>query len=72
MYKRQPVNVEVKGNEHFVKDYELYTKSVVLSETKNGKEVRWKNLDKVWTLLGDEAAFKKYVRDEVSAYLKGK
>jgi len=55
-----------------VKDYELYTKSVVLSETKNGKEVRWKNLDKVWTLLGDEAAFKKYVRDEVSAYLKSK
>lgn len=68
----RPVNVEVKGNEHFVKDYKLYTKSVVLSETKNGKEARWKNLDKVWTLLGDEAAFKKYVRDEVSAYLKSK
>lgn len=68
----RPVNVEVKGNEHFVKDYKLYTRSVVLSETKNGKEVRWKNLDRVWTLLGDEAAFKKYVRDEVSAYLKSK
>lgn len=65
------VNVDVKGNEHYMKDYKLYTKSVVLSDTKNGKETRYKNLDKVWNLLGNEAAFRKYVRDEVSAYLKG-
>ena len=65
------VNVETRGNEHYMKDYKLFTKSVVLSDTRNGKETRWKNLDKVWTLLHDEAAFKTYVRDEVAAYLKG-
>jgi hypothetical protein len=31
--------------------------------------VRWKRLDKVWDLIGDQQAFEKYVRDEVRAYL---
>jgi hypothetical protein len=64
------VNVETAGNEHFMKDYKLYTKSVVLSDVRNGKEAKFKNLDKVWTLLRDESAFKTYVRDEVKASLK--
>ncbi|HEY3414117.1 MAG TPA: nitrophenyl compound nitroreductase subunit ArsF family protein [Armatimonadota bacterium] len=66
------VNVETAGNEHYMKDYKLFTKSVVLSDVRNGKEAKWKNLDKVWTLLRDEAAFKSYVRDEVKASLKAK
>lgn len=66
------VNVETAGNEHFMKDYKLFTKSVVLSDMRNGKEANWKNLDKVWTLLRDETAFKNYVRDTVKASLKAK
>jgi hypothetical protein len=66
------VNVETSGNEHYMKDYKLFTKSVVLSDVRNGKEVKWNNLAKVWTLLGDEAAFKTYVRDEVKASLTAK
>ena len=42
------VNIENKGNEHFVNDYQLYTKSLVLSFTKEGEEIRSKNLDKIW------------------------
>ena len=30
------VNVEGKGNEHYMNDYQLYTKSLVLSLTKDG------------------------------------
>ena len=40
----KPVNVNTQGNEHYTTDYQLYTKSVVLSELVNGKERRWKNL----------------------------
>jgi hypothetical protein len=65
------VNVDVKGNEHYAKEYQLYTKSVILSDVKGGKETRWKNLGLVWSYMGDEARFKSYVRDEVAAYLKG-
>ncbi len=63
------VNVEVKGNEHFVKDYSLYTKSLVLVNEVRGKPAEWKNLEKVWQLLQDKDKFLRYVRDEARAYL---
>ena len=64
------LNVEEPKNEHFVEDYQLYTKSVVVSEIRDGKEVRWKRLDKVWDYLDDQQAFMKYVDEEVRGYLK--
>jgi len=64
------LNVDEPKNAHFVEEYQLYTKSVVVSEMKDGKQVRWKRLDKVWDYLGDQQAFMKYVDDEVRAYLK--
>ncbi|MEW5764356.1 MAG: nitrophenyl compound nitroreductase subunit ArsF family protein [Acidobacteriota bacterium] len=64
------LNVEEPDNAHFVDDYGLFTKSVVVSEILDGKEVRWKRLDKVWDYLGDSQAFVKYVDDEVREYLK--
>jgi len=65
------VNVEEPGNTHFVKDYQLYTKSLVIVDTRDSKQVRWKNLEKVWELLGDKDGFIKYVQDEVREYLGG-
>ena len=66
------INVDEKPNQHYLKDYKLYTKSVIVSDVAKGKETRWKNLDKVWNLVGDEAKFKDYIRAEVAAHLKGK
>lgn len=63
------VNVDEKENKHFLKDYALYTKSVVVSEEINGKQERWKNLPKIWELLGDKPAFLFYVQEETEAYL---
>jgi len=65
------INVEEKGNEHFAKDYKLYTKSVIVSDVKDGKEITWKNLDKVWTLLRDQNKFIDYIQTEVKTSLKG-
>ncbi|MBU9888987.1 MAG: hypothetical protein KTQ49_03855 [Candidatus Omnitrophica bacterium] len=66
----QIVNVENKGNEHYVKDYELYTKALILSYVKDGKEVRSKNLDKIWEYVRNKERYENYVRDEVAAFLK--
>jgi hypothetical protein len=65
----QVVNVEVKGNEHYVKDYGLYTKSLVLVNEVRGKPAQWKNLEKVWQLLQDKPAFLRYVQGEARTYL---
>lgn len=64
------VNIESKGNEHYVNDYQLYTKSIVLSLTKDGKEIRSKNLDKIWEYVGNKERYENYVRDEIAALLK--
>jgi len=61
------VNTDEPGNEHYVDDYQLYTKSLVLSHVEGGKQTKWKNLDKVWELLGDKDGFMKYVQDEIKA-----
>ncbi|HET9951141.1 MAG TPA: nitrophenyl compound nitroreductase subunit ArsF family protein [Candidatus Eisenbacteria bacterium] len=63
------VDVEVKGNEHFVEEYGLYTKSLVLVNEIRGKRSQWKNLEKVWQLLQDKEAFMRYVQDETRPYL---
>lgn len=63
------VNVDTKGNEHFMTDYKLYTKSVVLVHQVGGKTTEWKNLPKVWELLTDKPAFHAYVQGEVRGYL---
>lgn len=64
------VNLDGEGNFHYVKDYNLYTKSVILSEMTGGEEVRWKNLAKVWELLRNEAGFRRYVRAEVRDFME--
>jgi hypothetical protein len=66
------VNVDDKGNEHYSTDYKLYTKSVIVSTLKDGKESSWKNLDQIWTLVGDQTQYMEYIRKEVRACLEGK
>lgn len=65
------VDVEIPANKHYIKDYGLYTKSVIISEVKNGKEVRWKNLDQIWRKLGNKTEFSNYINQETRDFMKG-
>ena len=65
------INVEEKRNEHFINDYQLYTKQLVVSEVEDGKEIRYKNLEKIWEYVRDKEKFFDYVISEIRAYLKG-
>jgi|WetSurMetagenome_2_1015567.scaffolds.fasta_scaffold471173_2 hypothetical protein len=66
------VNTDEDANEHFVEDYGLYTKAVILSKVIDGKEVAWKNLDKIWDLVGDKEAYLKYIQTETADFIQGK
>ena len=63
------VNVEDSENRHFITDFELVTKSVVLARMRDGEMTEWVNLDKIWDLAADKTAFTAYIRDNVQAYL---
>lgn len=65
------INIEEPQNRHFVDDYRLHTKSIVLSKIQAGKQTEWKNLDKIWELLTDKEEFTRYVAAEAEQYLTG-
>lgn len=58
------IDMEKSENSAMIKKYNLYTKSVVVSKFKNGKE-QWKNLDKIWVKVGNEKDFKTYIITEI-------
>ncbi len=64
------INVEDKGNEHYGKDYQLYTKSLILSLVEDGKQIKWKNMDKIWEYVGNKQRFIDYVKSGVADFLK--
>lgn len=66
------LNVEEPANRHFIKDYQLYTRSVVLASYQGDKQLKWKNLDKVWELVGDKGQFTRYVQGEVKTFLESR
>jgi hypothetical protein len=63
------VNYENPENKHFLQDYKLVSKSLILVNVVNGKQTEWTNLKLVWQLTGRKDAFLNYVRKEVRSYL---
>lgn len=66
------VNLDEAGNEHFIRDYRLDSKSVVVQKFSGNKSLAWRKLDKVWRLLGDKDAFTDYVAEETRGFLDEK
>ncbi len=63
------VNVQLPENRHFIQDYRLSTKSLVLVRMKEGNQLEWTNMSRVWELTGDHAAFLRYVQQGIRSYL---
>ena len=63
------INFEEPGNETFVQDYLLTGSTLIVAAQGQDAPERWKKLDKVWELYGNQTAFDQYLRTEVAAYL---
>ncbi|HUU93132.1 MAG TPA: nitrophenyl compound nitroreductase subunit ArsF family protein [Phycisphaerae bacterium] len=63
------VNTDEPGNKHFLDDYQLAAKAVVVSVRRGGKEVKWKNMEDIWFQVGVKDDFLAYIRTEVAAAL---
>jgi hypothetical protein len=64
------VNVQSPENRHFVQDYQLFTKSLVLVLIKEGQQREYKVLNDTWELVGDKPAMQSYVEKEVRGFLR--
>jgi hypothetical protein len=66
------VNIEEAGNEHYVQDYQMTLRSVVLVRYEGSKQGDWKRLDEVWKLVGNRDEFIRLVREQTTNLLQGK
>lgn len=63
------VNYDQDENKHYIDDYKLYTKALIVSRMRDTVEVEWVNLEKIWSLVGDKDDYLKYVQSEVRDYM---
>lgn len=61
----QTLNIDRPENQHFISDYELSFKTVVVSHTDPEGKLHWTKLDKVWQLTTDPDAFHTLIETEV-------
>jgi hypothetical protein len=59
------IDVGEPANSHYIQDYWLNSKSVVIQKFINEKPLKWRLLDKVWQLLGSKDTFVNYVTSEI-------
>jgi hypothetical protein len=63
------VNWDREENAHYIDDYQLFTKSLILSRVNGEKETAWVNLDSIWQYVGDKDKFIKYVQAHTRAFI---
>ena len=56
-------------NEPLVRKYGLDGPALILSEWADGKERRWRDLDRIWELIDTPDAYRKYVRSAIASRL---
>lgn len=61
------VNIDKPENKRYIKKYQLYMSTLVLSKIKNGSENKFKILDKIWDFDSKEKMYK-YLKDELRKY----
>ncbi len=69
--KWQVINFDEPENKHYIKDYDLAEKSLVLSRIEDGKEVEWKNVEEFWDFdEGQKNEFVAFTKGLIEDYLK--
>ena len=63
------LNYEQPAGESLQKKFEVIAPVVVLARMKDGQMGEWKRLDRVWLLVDEEPAFRKYIHAEIAAML---
>jgi hypothetical protein len=66
-----PINLDLTENEHFIDDFQLAARTVVLQRVVNGETKDYVNLTRVWELVRDKEAFITYVQEETGKFING-
>jgi thiol-disulfide isomerase/thioredoxin len=64
------IDFQDKKNAALTKGYGISGPTLIVAKVVGKKVKEFKNLQDIWTHVGDKPAFLKYVRENVAAYLK--
>ena len=62
-------NTDKSENEHFIKDFQLTNRSVVLVQNRGNKLEKWENLDRIWLLVRKKEVFQSYINEEIRGFM---
>jgi len=62
------VDLDDPEHEHFVTDFDLFSKSIVLVEYRDGEQIRWNNLTEIWDRVFEKKGFLEYIRAETQGF----
>ena len=65
----QTINIDREDNKHYIEDYDLAFKTVVVARQSQEAAMDWEKLDDVWNLLNAPADFAVYVSSAVTKKL---
>ena len=66
-----PVNLELTENEHYIDDFQLAARTVVIERVVGGERRDYLNLHRVWELVGNKEAYVAYVQEETEKFMNG-
>ena len=64
------INFDEPENRHYLQDYQLLYRALVIVLYRDGKQVKYKNLEKIWQHKGNETDFSNYVKTEIETMLQ--
>ncbi len=64
------IDFQQTENEHFAEKYKFESQELILSKKVNGKEVKWKKLDKIWDFSSNYSKYEKYIKKEIEKFSK--
>jgi len=63
------VNIETDQTRHFVEDFEMTNRCVVMQERRDGQDADWRRLDEVWAKISDDDEYTAYIAENLDACL---
>lgn len=63
-------NFDREENKHYINDYDLSFKTVVISSIDSNYENKWKRMDDVWKLIDDPEGFKDYLASGIQEMIE--
>ena len=63
------IDVDEPRNAHYIDEYQIFAKTIVLARIADGKQTRFKNLVKIWDYVNDKSAFVDFITKEIRTEL---